>query len=453
MIVFVDVLGLGIVIPVLPLFAQNQMAAVAWQITALTSLYFAAQFFAGPVLGRLSDRFGRRPVLILSQAGTLAAHLITGSATTLAFLYASRLIDGITGGNFSVAQAYLSDITEEKDRARGLGIVNAAFGLGFVFGPAFGSLVASLYGPRVPFFAAAGVSLFTILLTVFLLPESLPPERRQREQAPLGPTGQVSDSRAIRPSRRYLGHGGSGRWIPRDSSRGPGVTPSANPSPSPGEVRREPLGGLTPRGRGEGGGLDVIRIPAVTVLLTVGFLSQFAFFSFQTIYVLWAERLVFPNLPETQVQQAIGGILTFVGVCGIVTQFWLVGPFVKRFGEKKLVAAGNLSRAGSFALMAISPHALASVIAVPFLAIGGGLALPATIALLTYASPPGARGQVIGLYQSAAAFGSIVGPILAGFLFEQVNPNAPMVAASLVMSLAALLALQVFRMPIGQIAG
>src|SRR5574342_155544 len=171
MIVFVDVLGLGITIPVLPLFAKNQLHAEAWQITSLTSLYFAAQFFASPWLGRLSDRFGRRPVLIFSQAGTLLALLISGSAMSIAWLYLARLIDGLTGGNISVAQAYLSDITDEQNRARGLGTVNASFGLGFVFGPAFGSVVAANFGPRVPFFASAAVSLTTIVLSIFLLPE------------------------------------------------------------------------------------------------------------------------------------------------------------------------------------------------------------------------------------------------------------------------------------------
>src|SRR5574341_998970 len=128
MIVFVDVLGLGLTIPVLPLFAQNDLGAAAWQITALTSVFFAASFFAGPWLGRLSDRFGRRPVLIFSQAGTLLALLISGSAMSITWLYVARLIDGLTGGNISVAQAYLSDITDERNRARGLGTVNASFG-------------------------------------------------------------------------------------------------------------------------------------------------------------------------------------------------------------------------------------------------------------------------------------------------------------------------------------
>lgn len=389
MIVFVDVLGLGITLPVLPLFAKNQLHAEAWQITSLTSLYFAAQFFASPWLGRWSDRFGRRPVLILSQVGTLAALLISGSAPTIRWLYLARLIDGLTGGNISVAQAYLSDITDERNRARGLGTVNASFGLGFVFGPAFGGLVASYFGPRVPFFVAAAVSLATILLSIFLLPESLSRERRKLDQA--------ASARA--PQRR---------------------------------------------------GWALLRVPSVALLLLVAFLSQFSFFAFQTIYVLWAERMIFPGMPDAYVQRAIGAILTLVGLFGIATQFWFVGPLVKRFGEKKLVVGGYLARTVAFGAMTLWPALAVVVGVVPLLSIGGGVAMPALIALLTYAAPPDGRGQVIGLNQSASAIGSVAGPILSGFLFERVHPNASMGAAAVLMGLSVLVGLGIFRLPMRQ---
>ncbi|HJW84700.1 MAG TPA: MFS transporter [Anaerolineae bacterium] len=389
MIVFVDVLGLGITLPVLPLFAQNQLGAEAWQITTLTSVFFTAQFFAAPVLGRLSDRLGRRPVLVLSQAGTFAALLITGLAPSMIVLYLARLVDGATGGNISVAQAYLSDITDERNRARGLGTVNAAFGLGFVFGPAFGSLIAASFGPRLPFFAAACVSLTTILLSIFLLPESLPPERRRLE-------------------RSIASNGARGR------------------------------------------NLDLLRAPAVAILLVVAFGSQFSFFTFQTTHVLWAEQLILPGQPDAVVQQTVGAALTFVGMVQIITQFWLVGPFARRFGDKKLAVGGNLARGIAFAAMAIAPTLAAWFSAIPLIAIGGGLALPALVALLTYAAPPGGRGQVIGLYQSFSALGSILGPLLAGFLFQAINPGAPVAAAAALMGVTVAIGLGLFRQPLAK---
>lgn len=384
MIVFVDVLGLGIIIPVMPLYAQNQMGASAAQITLMTSIFFTAQFFASPVLGRLSDRVGRRPVLIFSQAGTLTALLMNGLAPSLIFLYISRVIDGLTGGNITVAQAYLSDVTDEQNRTRGMGLINAAFSLGFIFGPAFGGLIAAQFGPRVPFFAAAVMSTMTIILSTFLLPESLPPERRKHERA----------AEQLTPRRNS--------W-------------------------------------------ELLRTPAVALILLVAFGTQFSFFSFQTIFVLWGEEVLFPAQSQAYVTQAVSIILSIIGIFGVITQIWLVGPMVKRFGEVNLTIGGNAMRALAFGLLAVLPYLPVVIAVIPLMAIGGGVSLPAIIALLTFAAPPGARGGVIGLNQSASALGSILGPLLAGFLFDAVNPNAPIVAAAVIMALTALTAVNLRR--------
>ncbi len=389
MIVFVDVLGLGITIPVLPLYAQNQLGASAWQITLLTSIFFSAHFIASPFLGRLSDRVGRRPVLILSQAGTLTALLMNGLAPALIFLYVSRIIDGLTGGNITVAQAYLSDITDEKNRTRGLGLVSAAFSLGFIFGPAFGGLIAAQFGPRVPFFAAAVLSLCTILLSIFLLPETLTPERRKHEQ------------RAAQ---------------------------------------------LTPKRTN----LQLIRSPAIALILFVAFGTGFSFFSFQTIFVLWSERRLFPTLSEAGVTQAVAIIFSVLGIFGVITQVWLVGPMVKRFGELNLVLGGNFARAIAFAGLAAFPGLFAIGLSMPLLSVGGGVAVPAIIALLTFASPPNTRGGVIGLNQSASALGNILGPLLAGFLFDAVSPDAPIIAAAVIMTITCLVGLNLYRFPLRQ---
>ncbi len=172
MIVFVDVLGFAITIPVLPLYVQDEFGGTAVQITALTTFYFATQLIAMPGLGRLSDRVGRRPVLIISQFGTFLALLLSALAPSLIYLYAARIIDGLTGGNISVAQAYLSDVTDKHNRTKGMGIINAAFSSSLLIGPAFGSLVAARFGPRLPFAAAAALSLLTILLSYTLLPKA-----------------------------------------------------------------------------------------------------------------------------------------------------------------------------------------------------------------------------------------------------------------------------------------
>jgi len=175
-IVFIDLLGFSLILPLLPFYAET-FGATPSLIGLLVASYAAAQLVGAPLLGRLSDRYGRRPVLVVSLMGTFIGFLLLGFANSLWMLFASRLLDGFTGGNISVAQAYITDITDERNRARGLGLIGAAFGLGFIIGPAVGG-VLSVYGFAVPAFVAAGLSLISILGVVFFLPESLTSEAR-----------------------------------------------------------------------------------------------------------------------------------------------------------------------------------------------------------------------------------------------------------------------------------
>jgi len=141
LIVFIDLLGFGLILPLLPYYAES-FGASDTVVGFLVASYAAAQLVGAPLLGRLSDRFGRRPILLVSLLGTLLSFLLLGFAKTLWVLFAARIFDGITGGNISVAQAYISDVTDEKSRAKGLGMIGAAFGLGFIFGPATGGFLS-----------------------------------------------------------------------------------------------------------------------------------------------------------------------------------------------------------------------------------------------------------------------------------------------------------------------
>jgi MFS family permease len=174
--VFVDLLGYGMVIPLLPFYVTRQSggAAVAG---ALGSLYALMQLLSGPVLGALSDAYGRRPVLLVCLLGTACAYLLLGLANSLTMIFVAVMVDGITGGNLTTAQAYIADVTAPEARARGLGLVGAAFGLGLMTGPALGGLL-SLYGLWAPAFVACAIALSNVLFGLFVLSESLPPERR-----------------------------------------------------------------------------------------------------------------------------------------------------------------------------------------------------------------------------------------------------------------------------------
>jgi DHA1 family tetracycline resistance protein-like MFS transporter len=174
--VLIDLIGFGIVLPLLPLYAER-FGARPTTIGLLTASYALAQFVFAPLWGRLSDRVGRRPVILASLIGTCVASLTMGAAGALWLLFLARTVDGISGASYAAAQAYVADVTEPEERAHGMGLIGAAFGLGFVVGPALGALFA-VAGPRVPFFAAAALAAANFALAWRRLPE--PPRAARR---------------------------------------------------------------------------------------------------------------------------------------------------------------------------------------------------------------------------------------------------------------------------------
>jgi multidrug resistance protein len=180
MTMFLDVLGIGIVLPVTPFYA-TEFGANALQIGLLFTTYSAAQFLTIPFLGAISDRFGRRTVLLSSMATEVVAYLVFGLAGNLATLFVARFVAGAGAGNISTAQAYVADVTSPTERTRTFGLVGAAFGVGFLFGPALGGLLSHAFDLRAPAFAACGLVLLNLVLAYFYLPESLAPERRSHK--------------------------------------------------------------------------------------------------------------------------------------------------------------------------------------------------------------------------------------------------------------------------------
>ena len=191
--VFIDVLGIGIIIPILPElikeFAGGSTALAGRWFGVLASSYALAQFLFAPLLGSLSDRVGRRPVILISLFGLGVDYVIMGFAPTLGWLFAGRLLAGLMGASITTAHAYIADVSKPEDRARNFGLVGAAFGCGFIFGPALGGLLGGI-DLRLPFFVAAGLALVNWLYGFFVLPESLPPEKRDafswRKANPVG---------------------------------------------------------------------------------------------------------------------------------------------------------------------------------------------------------------------------------------------------------------------------
>lgn len=170
--VFIDLIGFGIVIPILPYYANNApFFATPFEIGMLWAIYSWMQFFFSPVLGRLSDKYGRRPILFISLLGSAVGFVILGAAESLAILFLGRIVGGITGANISTAQAYIADVTSRETRAKGMGLFGAAFGLGFILGPAISGIL-SKYGVHIPFYFAGGLAFANAIALYFFLPES-----------------------------------------------------------------------------------------------------------------------------------------------------------------------------------------------------------------------------------------------------------------------------------------
>ncbi|HKU73321.1 MAG TPA: MFS transporter [Pyrinomonadaceae bacterium] len=184
--VFIDLVGFGIVIPVLPFYAEGTaFNATPRTVGLLFASYSIMQLIFSPILGGLSDKYGRRPVLLLSIIGTGIGFLVLGLATTVLMLFVGRILDGITGGNISTAQAYIADVTTEENRAKGMGLIGAAFGLGFIFGPAIGGIL-SHWGIHVPFFFAAALCFANAILLFFTLPETVTADHPAKHSAARG---------------------------------------------------------------------------------------------------------------------------------------------------------------------------------------------------------------------------------------------------------------------------
>ncbi|MFP3853385.1 MAG: MFS transporter [Anaerolineales bacterium] len=403
LIVFTNILGAGVIIPVLPLYAEGEFAGSVFQITLLSTAFFGAQMVAAPLLGRLSDRFGRRPVLLLSQIGTIlsfilfifAAELgnliapmgaVVGLTGGMAMLYIARTLDGITGGNITTAQAWISDKTDDEYRAEALGLLQAAFGAGFIFGPAFGGFLAQ-YGPRWPFIGAATITTGTFLLTYFTLEESV---------SPSGPSERGQDQPAASMPLRAL-----------------------------------------------------LRKPTVPVILGIAFFATLAFAALPATFSLYADRVLFAGTPEGTTERNIGLMLAFHGVMTVLTQLALLRPLIKKLGERRLLLVGQISLIAAQWLIVPAENALlVTVLFAPF-ALGQGVSDPTQQALITRFGDPRSSGQLLGIWQSARSAALIVGPLWAGFVFEAYGPRSVFAVGGgiVVVALGFAFALQIMDIP------
>lgn len=361
LIVFAQFIGATMVLPVLPLYARREFGLEPEVITLLVSAFFAAQFLAGPFIGRLSDNYGRVPVLIISQVGTVISFFMLAFAGQAWLLFASRILDGVTGGNVIVAQAYITDITPREKRTQALGYVFAVLGLGFVFGPALGGVLSAAFNEQAPFFVAGVFAILPLVLTWRTLNETLTPEQREQN--------------------RSVGRKGM----------------------SPAQV--------------------VGNLPLMTILV-IAFAGQFGLGVLQATFALYGEEVLFAGASEDVTNLGIGLLLAMIGLGQLFTQLYLLPRLLTRFREANLVIIGALLRGLTlFAFALITSPWLGAPISLAF-AVGSGLLMPALQSLSTDTVPDELRGGVLGLYQSSVSLATIFSTALSGTLFA-ITPQTP----------------------------
>jgi len=385
-VVFVDLLGFSLILPLLPYYAEAYGAS-PFIVGLLVASYAAASLVGAPLLGRLSDRFGRRPILLISVFGTLVGFLLLGfaapigeglaaliapnavNAFVLGALFFARILDGLTAGNLTVAQAYISDVTDAQNRARGLGLIGAAFGLGFIIGPAVGGLLSKT-SYSLPAFVAAGVATLNLVQIFFVLPESLTEENR----------GEMG-------------------------------------------ARQRPPFTLKAL-------FVALKRPVVGPLLLVRFFFGLAFATFQSIFALYAQYKLELSADHT------GYILAYVGVLSVVVQGGLIGPLTKRFRENWLIITGLWLMGFSLLAWAFVPNLILLLVIMLPMALAGGVLGTVIQSAITKAVQPQEIGGMLGIAGSLESVTRVIAPTVGGFLLQDLGTWAPGVFSSVLMILA-----------------
>jgi len=385
--VLIDMIGVGLIFPVMPALLQDvgqfdlSRASVVggWMFAA----YSLAQFLAGPLVGNLSDAFGRRPLLLLAIGGLALDYVLSALAPTIWLLFIGRAIAGLCGSSYIVANAFLTDITAPADRARAFGLIGAAFGMGFVFGPALGGILGE-FGPRVPFWAAAALAAANFAFGALILPESLPPEKRR-----------------------------------------------------PFEWRRANPVALLRVFRG---------YPSVLPLAAILTLYHFAGSAYPTLWSFWG----IANFGWTEL--TIGATLALFGIMAALVEGGLSGPFVRWFGEHRLVVAGlaiGTVCAVGFGLAGTMTMVVVLLVIVSF----EGLVHPCLTSLMTAEVPDNAQGELHGglasLANLAVLFAAIFYTQIFGWFIRPEaptpHPGAPFLVTAGLMAVALVLYLWVSR--------
>ncbi|MDQ3283162.1 MAG: MFS transporter [Acidobacteriota bacterium] len=371
--VFIDLIGFGMVIPFLSYYAR-EYGASGIAVGAVVGIYSIMQFFFAPVWGRLSDRIGRRPVLLISLAASTSGYLLFAFSRSLAVLFASRIIAGAGGANIGTAQAYIADSTTSENRAKGMGLIGAAFGMGFILGPPMSGILSAIGkhhgmpGNLLPGLVAAGLSFTAFLVALSVLPESKPANLAPRSAVP-----------------------------PQFDRR----------------IWREIFASGTLASLMTALFLTLLAVAGMEVSVTIHGRDRF---NFQQLDMAW--------------------FFLFMGLIVASIQGGLIGRVVKAMGEKRVIVVGASSFALGFALVpSIWRVPLLYAVAF-FIAIGQGLCYPSLTSLISKVAPESERGSILGLATSVGSLARFLGPIVSGFLYDRARAAGAFYGGAVVMLIA-----------------
>ncbi|MEZ7845288.1 MAG: MFS transporter [Rhodospirillales bacterium] len=379
LVVVIDLIGFGIIIPLLPFFAEHYQAS-PFQVGLLMAVYSLTQFVAAPFWGRLSDRIGRRPVLLFSLAGAILAYLWLGVAEELWALFAARAVGGFMAGNISAAFAYVADITTRETRAKGMGMIGAAFALGFTIGPAIGGILAGSDPHNADFqspaFAAAGLSAFALILGIFTLKESLSDEIKKR----------IAEKPKEIQSKQFQ---------------------------------------------------IALKKPNIRLLLLLSFLAVFAFAGIEATFALWSRRQ-YGWGPEQN-----GYLFALIGFSGALLQGGLIGRMSKRFGEANLIVQGSIALTLGIGLIPFATELWMLIIVMLIAVYGFSVISPSLNSLISLETNEEDQGGMMGVARSATTLARVGGPAWAGTLFSVLGMNWPYFGGACIMAVVIVISLRI----------
>ncbi len=383
--VFIDLIGFGMVIPFLPFYAR-EYGASGITVGMVAGIYSIMQFFFAPVWGRVSDRIGRRPVILISLTASCAGYFLFAFAHSLTILFVSRIIAGAGGANIGTAQAYIADKTTAENRAKGMGIIGAAFGMGFILGPPLAGVLSyvgakhGMPGNLLPGIGAGSLSFAALMIAFFVLGESKAPGLRPRSGIPPQFDKHVWSEMAAH--------------------------------------------GLL---------LSVVTSLFITLLAVAGMETSVTLhardrFHFALLDLIW--------------------FFLFMGVIIVAIQGGLIGRLAKRFGEKTLVAVGAASFTIGLALVPLVWRVPLLYVVAFFIAVGQGLSYPSLTSLVTKASPASEHGSMLGLASGVGSLARFLGPIVCGFLYDVAKARGAFFGGAVLTAIAFVIALRMRKQPL-----